>query len=323
MYDVVLIGGGIMSVTLGALIAQLQPTWTIRLFERLDDVALESSNPWNNAGTGHAALCELNYTPEQPDGTIAISKAVTINEQFHMSRQFWDYLARQGVIPPVDTFLSPTPHMTFVRGADNVDYLRRRFNALRTHPNFSELEFSDDPQVIASWAPSSSLTATRTNPSRLPAPSTAQTSTLVASPTTWPPTSKTTALTSLCNTRFAVFASTPMAPGRSQPKTSTGTHHNGPQRSGPGSSLLAQAEPLCISCKEPASPKSKGTADSPSPECFCARHSRKSSLSTRPRFMEKPPSDRHQCRCRTLTPVWWTEQPHFSLDPTQASPQNS
>ncbi|ACV09220.1 malate dehydrogenase (quinone) [Jonesia denitrificans] len=153
MYDVVLIGGGIMSVTLGALIAQLQPTWTIRLFERLDDVALESSNPWNNAGTGHAALCELNYTPEQPDGTIAISKAVTINEQFHMSRQFWDYLARQGVIPPVDTFLSPTPHMTFVRGADNVDYLRRRFNALRTHPNFSELEFSDDPQVIASWAP--------------------------------------------------------------------------------------------------------------------------------------------------------------------------
>ncbi|WP_029069230.1 malate dehydrogenase (quinone) [Jonesia quinghaiensis] len=152
-YDVVLIGGGIMSVTLGALIAELQPDWTIKLIERLDDVALESSNPWNNAGTGHAALCELNYTPQMPDGSVNINKAVDINEQFQVSREFWGHLSDQGSIPALSTFISPTPHMTFVRGEENVEFLRRRHQALVTHPNFSDLEFSDDPAVIATWAP--------------------------------------------------------------------------------------------------------------------------------------------------------------------------
>jgi L-2-hydroxyglutarate oxidase LhgO len=91
---------------------QLEPTWTIRIYERLGDVALESSNPWNNAGTGHAALCELNYTPERADGTIDIANAVKVNEQFQVSRQFWSYLVGQGLLPEPGGFLTSTPQRT-------------------------------------------------------------------------------------------------------------------------------------------------------------------------------------------------------------------
>lgn len=151
--DVVLIGGGIMSATLGTFIKQLQPDWTIRIFEGLSDVALESSNPWNNAGTGHSALCELNYTPERADGTIDISSAVKVNEQFQVSRQFWSYLVNKNLLPDPQAFLNPVPHMTMVWGEDNVDYLRRRYEALKDHPLFSGMEFSEDPDVIRSWVP--------------------------------------------------------------------------------------------------------------------------------------------------------------------------
>jgi malate dehydrogenase (quinone) len=142
-----------MSATLGALVSELEPTWSIEIHERRDGLAQESSNAWNNAGTGHAALCELNYTPERPDGSIDISKAVTINEQFETSRELWHHLGTHGRLPGGSGFLSSTPHMTFVRGADNVDYLRRRFETLRKHPLFSDLEFSTDPEQIARWAP--------------------------------------------------------------------------------------------------------------------------------------------------------------------------
>ena len=151
--DVALIGGGIMSATLGTMLQQLEPTWQIRIYERLGDVALESSNPWNNAGTGHAALCELNYTPERPDGTIDIANAVKINEQFQVSRQFWSYLVGEGVLPEPSAFLSATPHMSMVWGEANVEYLRKRYEALRDHPLFAGMEFSDDAAVIRSWAP--------------------------------------------------------------------------------------------------------------------------------------------------------------------------
>ena len=148
-----LIGGGIMSATLGTFIKQLQPDWSIQIFERLGDVALESSNPWNNAGTGHSALCELNYTPEKPDGTIEISSAVKVNEQFQVSRQFWSYLVGKDLLPDPQAFINPVPHMSFVWGTENVDYLRRRQQALAGHPLFAGMEFSDDPKVIRSWAP--------------------------------------------------------------------------------------------------------------------------------------------------------------------------
>ena len=151
--DAVLIGAGIMSATLATMLQQLEPTWDIRIYERLGAVALESSNPWNNAGTGHAALCELNYTPERPDGSIEISKAVAINEQFQVSRQFWSYLVDEGRLPDPSAFLSATPHMSLVWGEKNVEYLRKRHEALKDHPLFAGLEYSEDPVQIHQWAP--------------------------------------------------------------------------------------------------------------------------------------------------------------------------
>lgn len=151
--DVVLIGGGIMSATLGALLKQLEPTWTIRIFERLGETAQESSNPWNNAGTGHAALCELNYTPRAADGSIDISKAVDINEQFQVSRQFWSYFVSEGLLPEPSSFINPVPHLSFVWGEENIAFLRARYEALKDQPLFRGMEFSDDPEVIREWTP--------------------------------------------------------------------------------------------------------------------------------------------------------------------------
>lgn len=142
-----------MSATLGTFIKKLQPDWSIQIFERLDGVAQESSNPWNNAGTGHAALCELNYMPEKADGSVEASKAVVINEQFQQSRQFWSHLVESGDVPEPSTFINSTPHMTFVSGEKNVEYLRRRYEVLKGEPLFEGIEFSEDPKVIYGWAP--------------------------------------------------------------------------------------------------------------------------------------------------------------------------
>ncbi|MBU5423959.1 malate dehydrogenase (quinone) [Cellulomonas hominis] len=141
-----------MSATLATLLSELEPTWRIEVVERLDAVAAESTDAWNNAGTGHAALCELNYTPERADGSIDIAKAVTINEQFALSLELWDHLRAAGRLPD-DGFRSPVPHLTFVRGERDVDYLRRRHAALTAHPRFAHLRFTDDPGTIAEWAP--------------------------------------------------------------------------------------------------------------------------------------------------------------------------
>jgi malate dehydrogenase (quinone) len=151
--DAVLIGGGIMSATLGTLLQELEPSWNIKVIERLDTLAQESSGPWNNAGTGHAALCELNYTPLAADGTVDISKAVQVNEQFQISRQLWSFLVESGRIPDPSAFINPIPHMSFVWGADNVAYLRKRYDALSGHPLFSGMLYSEDPEVIRGWAP--------------------------------------------------------------------------------------------------------------------------------------------------------------------------
>lgn len=147
--DVVLIGGGVMSATLGTLLKELQPDWKIVVFERLGEVAQESSNPWNNAGTGHAALCELNYMPDAADP----AKAVTINEQFQVSRQLWVSLVERGMLDEPSTFINATPHMTFVQGEKDVDYLRQRYETLKQQPLFSGIEYSEDSRVIHQWAP--------------------------------------------------------------------------------------------------------------------------------------------------------------------------
>lgn len=151
--DVVLIGGGIMSATLGTLIKQVEPEWSISIYERLGVVAEESSNAWNNAGTGHAALCELNYMPVAKDGSITSAKAIDINEQFQLSRQWWSALVEEGTLGSPETFINSTPHMTYVRGEENVEFLRRRHALLVKEPLFAGMEFSDDPAVIAEWAP--------------------------------------------------------------------------------------------------------------------------------------------------------------------------
>lgn len=152
--DVALIGGGIMSATLGTFLKLLAPELNIAVFERLEGAALESSNPWNNAGTGHAALCELNYMPDSKDGSLPNpSKAVAINEQFQLSRQFWSYLVESGVLKDPSSFINATPHMTFVRGAKDVDYLKRRFESLKSQPLFAGIEYSEEPRKIAEWAP--------------------------------------------------------------------------------------------------------------------------------------------------------------------------
>jgi len=151
--DVVLIGGGIMSATLGTLLHELQPDWKIVALERLSDVAQESSNPWNNAGTGHAALCELNYMPQTGDGPLDPAKAVSINEQFQQSRQLWSSLIAKGVLDEPSTFINATPHMTFVRGEKDVAYLKERYEVLKKQPLFEGIEYSEDSRVINKWAP--------------------------------------------------------------------------------------------------------------------------------------------------------------------------
>lgn len=151
--DVVLIGGGVMSATLGVLLHELQPDWSFEMIERLDAVAEESSNGWNNAGTGHSALCELNYTPEDKDGNVTINRAIAINEQFQISRQFWSHQIERGVLKDPRSFINSTPHMNLVWGDENVDYLRRRFEALQASPLFSGMEFTTDHAKIAEWVP--------------------------------------------------------------------------------------------------------------------------------------------------------------------------
>ncbi|GJM79606.1 hypothetical protein HMSSN139_21020 [Paenibacillus sp. HMSSN-139] len=151
--DVILIGAGIMSATLGTLLKELAPDWNITVFEQLGRAGEESSNEWNNAGTGHAALCELNYTTERPDGTVDISKAVKVNEQFQVSRQFWAYLVQHQRIRNPQDFIMPLPHMSYVRGEQNVEFLKRRYEALSAHPLFQGMEFSKDPGKLREWVP--------------------------------------------------------------------------------------------------------------------------------------------------------------------------
>ena len=151
--DVLLIGAGIMSATLAMLLKQLEPSWTIETVERLDAAATESSDAWNNAGTGHSAFCELNYTPEREDGTIDTSKAVKIAASFEESKQFWAYLVEHKIVTPPSSFIHSIPHCSFVWGEENVDYLRKRFEALTSCHLFKGMQFSTDAQQISGWMP--------------------------------------------------------------------------------------------------------------------------------------------------------------------------
>ena len=151
--DVVLVGAGIMSMTLATFLKELQPHLKIEIIERLPGEAQESSGPWNNAGTGHAANCELNYTPQNADGSVDISKALEVNVEFDMSRQFWSYLIKKGAIAAPDSFIHPVPHMSFVIGADRAAFLKKRHATMSAHHCYRGMEYSEDHKQIAEWAP--------------------------------------------------------------------------------------------------------------------------------------------------------------------------
>jgi malate dehydrogenase (quinone) len=151
--DVVLVGAGIMSATLGILLKELHPEITIQLFERLDTAGAESSDAWNNAGTGHSAFCELNYTPQKENGSVDISKAIKIAESFEISKEFWAYLIEKGLVPNAKDFISKIPHNSFVWGEENIAFLKTRFQSMQTNPLFKDMVYTEDKAQIAKWAP--------------------------------------------------------------------------------------------------------------------------------------------------------------------------
>ena len=152
-YDLICVGGGIMSATLSVLLKILKPDCSILILERLDDVAKESSGAWNNAGTGHSALCELNYTPEDENGKIDIKKAIDICQQFEVSKQFWSYLVDQKLIEDPSTFITSVPHHSWVEGSENVNYLENRYHAMKEHFMFDSIEFTRDSEKMKEWFP--------------------------------------------------------------------------------------------------------------------------------------------------------------------------
>lgn len=150
--DVVLVGGGVMSATLGVILRELDPSLHITLVERLDHVAHESTDGWNNAGTGHAGYCELNYTPEDEHGNVSIERALQINEAFEVSLQLWSYLVKKGELKPRD-FIHPTPHQSFVWGEEGVSFLKKRHEMMSAHHLFRDMEFTEDPRTLEDWMP--------------------------------------------------------------------------------------------------------------------------------------------------------------------------
>lgn len=151
--DVVLMGAGIMSATLGMMLKELNPGITIQIFERLDEAGTESSDAWHNAGTGHSAFCELNYTPQKADGSISIDKATKIAQAFEVSKEFWSYLVHKGYIENPANFISQVPHMSLVWGEDNVEFLKKRFQLMQANPLFKDMVYTEDRDLMSDWAP--------------------------------------------------------------------------------------------------------------------------------------------------------------------------
>ena len=152
--DVILIGSGVMSANLGALLQKLDPSLNIELYEVTKELSQESSNGWNNAGTGHAGICEVAYTPDRgEDGEIKVGKAIEIFEEFEQTKQFWAYAVREGMIDKPSEFINQVPHISFVYGQEQVDFLRSRYKGMSEHPFFETMQYSEDPEQIRKWAP--------------------------------------------------------------------------------------------------------------------------------------------------------------------------
>src|SRR5699024_9309271 len=135
------------------LLHEFEPDLKIAIFERLGRFAQESSAAWNNAGTGHSAFCALNYTPLKEDGSIDISKAENIAAQFEISKQFWAYLVKKEYIQRPTPFITSCPHMSLVFGPADVEYLRKRHEAMIQSHLFRGMEFTTDHATLNEWIP--------------------------------------------------------------------------------------------------------------------------------------------------------------------------
>lgn len=151
--DILLVGAGSMCATLGSMLKQLNPDFSVTMVERLENIMLESSDGWNNAGTGHAAYCELNYTPELKDGSVDVHQAYGINARYEVSLQYWSYLVKLGALPSPEQFINPIPHVSVVWGEANISFLKKRHQLLIEHPMFAAMEYSEDPEELKSWFP--------------------------------------------------------------------------------------------------------------------------------------------------------------------------
>lgn len=297
--DVVLIGAGIMSSTLGVLLKEFEPSLSIQMFETLEAPALESSEAWNNAGTGHAANCEMNYTPQRADGSIDISKALEVNVEFDLSRQLWSFLVTKGSIKDPRSFIHPIPHMCFVRGIENVSFLRKRFEAMTSHHCYYGMEYTEDKKRIADWVPlvmegraddepvsaTRIVTGTDVDYGSL-------TNHLVDHLSSFPGfgvhyLSHVTNISREADGRWRVETE----------NTKTGIC----DQSRPSSSSLERAAAPCRCFRNPASPRARGMVAFRSAASGCAATTPTSTSVITPRSMEKPLSDRHPCRCRTST----------------------
>ena len=151
-YDAILVGAGIMSGTLALLLSEILPELKILIIEKLHTPGSESTGAFNNAGTGHAANCELNYTPLDDNGDLKIEKALSTNRAFEISMSLWASLYKTGKID-IKNFLQFIPHISFVTGSENISFLKKRFKTMSKYPEFSDMEFSSSYNKISSWAP--------------------------------------------------------------------------------------------------------------------------------------------------------------------------
>ncbi len=151
-YDAILVGAGIMSGTLALLLTEILPEIKILIIEKLNIPGSESTGAFNNAGTGHAANCELNYTPLDNHGNLKIDKALSINRAFEKSMSLWASLYSVGKIE-IKNFLKFIPHISFVTGRENISFLKKRFKTMSGYPEFADMEFSTSFKQISSWAP--------------------------------------------------------------------------------------------------------------------------------------------------------------------------
>jgi hypothetical protein len=297
--DIVLIGAGIMSATLAVFLKELDPSLRIEIFEVLDGAALESSDAWNNAGTGHAALCELNYTPERSDGSIDISKALSVNVEFDLSRQLWTYLIRKKAIASPDLFIHAVPHMSFVHGAAHVAFLKKRHAALTAHHLYKGMEYIEDKQTLREWVPlvmegrpdtevvaaTRMITGADVNYGALTRISLAICNGAAALPFTF-------------YTGSPAFDANRMAAGASMRTTPpTARQYRGRRNS----FLLAPAAAPCRCCKNPGFGRQTATRAFRSAASGCAPTIRRSTSAITPKSTAWLTSARHRCRFRIST----------------------